>query len=835
MVVNGVIIKKKLKSAILLLGWRFFIDKKIMKVLKFGGSSLANKPAIEQVGKIIQSNDGQLLVVVSAMGGVTDRLHEIADEALSNPENCKLKIQSLVTSHFQILAELVGSDQSAKIQDIGHQLNQICMGVGLTKERTLRTLDLILSSGERFSAAIVTAYLEKLSVDVKLWESNEIIITNNDFGCARVDLERSKSKIPSKPELRQVNVFPGFIGGTVEGQITTLGRGGSDYSAAILANLFDAEVLEIWTDVDGIRTADPRLVKRSKLIEQLSYEEASELSHFGAKVIYKPSLNPVLKKQIPTKIKNTFNPDGAGTLISNVTQAELISGISSISSISLITISGRLISDVPQFTSDLFGTIAQANVKAVFITQSSSDNSITLGFHSKEAEIVKKHLSEKLKSELADGAIDPVVVDKDFSLLALIGSNMQNQVGISGKMFNILGKNGVSIKAIAQGSSERNISAIISQKDLNKSVNLLHEGFFLSESKRVNLFIIGTGNVGKAFLNQLSKQFTYLKKHHHLNVKAIGISNSRKMCFETDGIPLSKWSQRIEMGEQYDSESFFSHMFSLNLRNCIFIDITGSEMISKTYSEVLKRSISVVTPNKIAATGSMENYLELKRIARTFRSQFLFETNVCAGLPVLSTLNDLIRSGDKIHHIEAVLSGTLNFIFNEYNGSSSFASVIKKAKELGYSEPDPRLDLSGMDVMRKLLILVRESGFEMEMDQIEMQTFLPESCVDNADLDTFYTEVEKAESYFKTLYENAARQKHRLKMVAIYENGKAKVKLSEVADDHPFFNLEGKDNIVLFYTDRYKEQPLVIKGAGAGAEVTASGIFADVLRVSQTD
>lgn len=806
-----------------------------MKVLKFGGTSLGSDAAIKSVAEIIQSYDDQLFVVVSAVSGVTNSLQEIADVASHAPDTCMKLVDDLIQKHVNLYETLTGEQESEPLEKIGRELKQICQGVGLTHELTPRSRDIILSVGERMSAIIVTSYLETLSVDAQLTDSSKVIITNDRFGCAEVDFHASESLLPDLDQLSHVNIFSGFIGGTKDGQITTLGRGGSDYSAAILAHLFDADVLEIWTDVDGIMTADPRLVKRSRLIDQLSYQEALELSHFGAKVIYKPSVQPVMQKGIPTKIKNTFNPSAVGTLISEDAPKQLIRGISSIVDVSLITLSGKMLVGVPSFSAELFAVLSDAEIHVVFITQSSSEYTITLGFHTEEVILAKKALEKSFKQSLSQALLDPIAVEDGLSLLALIGSNMQNQVGVSGTMFHILGRNGVSIKAISQGSSERNISAVIAKSDLDKALNVLHEGFFLSETKRINLFIIGVGNVGKAFLNQVSKQFTYLKEHHHLNVKAIGIANSRQMCFEQDGIRLSQWESRLTEGETYSQDQFLARMYEMNLRNCILIDATASEEVAGTYMDVLSNSISVVTPNKIAATRSMDAYSNLKNTARRFKSQFLFETNVCAGLPILSTLNDLVRSGDRMQRVEAVLSGTLNFIFNEYDGETAFCDVIKKAKDMGYSEPDPRLDLSGEDVMRKLLILVRESGFEMEMEQIEMQTFLPESCIGNDSLEAFYEAVTKAEPYFKSLYEKAKEHHCRLKMVATYADGKAQVKLQEISGSHPFYNLEGKDNIVLFYTERYQDQPMVIKGAGAGAEVTASGIFADVLRISQSD
>jgi aspartokinase/homoserine dehydrogenase 1 len=562
-----------------------------------------------------------------------------------------------------------------------------------------------------------------------------------------------------------------------------------------------------------------------------------ELSHFGAKVIYPPSIQPALSKGIPIRIKNTFNPKHNGTLITKEwdENKELIRGISSIKAVSLVTLSGSSMVGIPRFSSRLFKALSLAQINVILITQSSSEHSISVGIDAKDAKKALSILSDEFFELIDAKRIDPIEVENDLSILALVGSNMRNQVGVSGQMFNVLGKNGVSIKAIAQGSSERNISAVIRKQDLDKALNVLHESFFQYVTRRINLFIIGTGNVGKAFIDQLTQQFSFLKKSHQLNIKIIGVANSRKMKFDKDGIRLSKWEKALDNGDSYGEQEFLNTMYSMNLRNSIFIDITASENVASLYSEILQKSISVVTPNKIAATGSYSDYLALKACSKKFGSKFFFETNVCAGLPVISTLNDLVRSGDQVNQIDAVLSGTLVFLFNEYDGSTKFVDVIKKAKKLGYTEPDPRLDLFGSDVKRKILILIRESGYEFEYDDIELESFLPKSCLESSSLEDFYDKVEQEEDHFLNLYNKAQKENARLKVVATYKNGKGSVKLEAINPSHPFYNLDGKDNIVLFYTNRYKEQPMVIKGAGAGADVTASGIFADVLRIAQTD
>ena len=815
----------------------YVFEHQFMKVLKFGGTSVGNKEAIEKVSQILDLYDDPLTVVVSAVGGVTDQLQRIIDQAVSGNRDYEGLIQQLLNQHVKLLNELTGEQKNSQLEEIIQQLSQICNGIFLLKELTPKSVDFVLGTGERLSSIIMHAFLAKKGMEVQLFDSRDFIVTKEAYGRDVVDLDVTLENVSkTKAHLKSVNIFPGFIATNAEGEATTLGRGGSDYSAAILANVLDAEVLEIWTDVDGLMTADPRLVKRSCLIKNVSYEEAMELSHFGAKVIYAPSIQPVFDKKIPVKIKNTFDEEALGTLISSESNnGQMVKGISSIQDVTLISISGNSLVGIPTFTHELFKVLAESDIHVVFVTQSSSEHTITLGMQAEEAIKADKVLKKAFGKMITEGHINPFKVERELSLIALVGSKMKNEVGVSGLMFHVLGRNGVSLKAISQGSSERNISAIIAKADLNKSLNVLHESFFLSRMKRINLFIIGVGNVGKAFLEQLKKQFKFLKENHQLNIKIIGVANSRKMQFEKDGIPISGWKEALEKGVPFGKEDYLTKMHELNFRNSIFIDITASSDISELYLDVLKKSISVVTPNKIAATRTYDQYLSLKATTKRYSSQFLIETNVCAGLPVLSTLNDLVRSGDQVNKVEAVLSGTLNFLFNEYDGSKSFTEIIQYAKEAGYTEPDPRLDLSGEDVMRKLLILIRESGYEAEYEDLQMHSFLPDSCQDSVSLEEFYEQVMKEESFFKKLYNNAVENGKRLKVVATYENGKGTVALKEIAPDHPFYNLEGKDNIVLFYTNRYSEQPLVIKGAGAGAEVTASGIFADVLRIAQSD
>ena len=807
-----------------------------MKVLKFGGTSLGSENSIRKVSEIIFENESDTVVVVSAIGNTTDKLYETAQLAKAGDSGYIDSYNQLHDLHVFLSEKLCG-EVPPEVESVFEKLLRVLEGVFLLKELTNRSLDFILGSGELLSSIIVSGFFSAKGRNTKRFDSREIIITDDQFGSANVISSLTDKNIKEAAgHFESINVFPGFIAGTESREFTTLGRGGSDYTASLLAASLEVDLLEIWTDVDGIMTADPRKVRRSHTLEKVSYEEALELSHFGAKVIYAQSISPVFNTGISVVVKNTFEPEKAGTLITQEhnNNNKLIKGISSIDKVSIMSVSGNASLNKIDFFPRLFKVLADNQVEIVFMTHSNSEYTVTLGFKASEAKKALMSLKREFRSKDENSIVHSEILEENYSLLALIGSKMKDQVGVSGKMFNVLGKNGISIKAISQGSSERNISAIIPGEDLSKALNVLHESFFLSEMRRLNLFIIGTGNVGKAFLDQITGQFSFLKTHHQLNVKVIGVANSRKMAFEKDGIPLSKWSQYLDRGDAFEKQDFFKTMKDLNFRNSIFIDITASEEISRLYTDILAESISVVTPNKIAATRSYEDYLKLKD-ARKCGSQFLIETNVCAGLPVLSTLNDLVRSGDQVNSLEAVLSGTLNFLFNEYDGKAPFSEVIKKAKDLGYTEPDPRLDISGEDVMRKLLILIRESTYAMEMDEIEIESFLPESCKESSSLEDFYAKIDAEEDYFRALYEQAKSRKCRLKVVASFQNGKGKVSLQEIPETHPFYHLEGKDNVVLFYTNRYKEQPLVIKGAGAGAEVTASGIFADVLRIAQSD
>jgi aspartokinase/homoserine dehydrogenase 1 len=582
-------------------------------------------------------------------------------------------------------------------------------------------------------------------------------------------------------------------------------------------------------------TANPALVKQAKSIPEISYQEAMELSHFGAKVIYPPTLQPIIEKNIPVYIKNTFKPSAAGTLIKNTTVAEtVVRGISHINDIALLTLEGSGMIGVPGYSQKLLTVLAQHHINVVMITQASSEHSICLGIDAAEADFAQETIDEAFALDIKTKKINPIRVEKALSIIALVGENMKNHQGISGRMFRALGNNNVNVKAIAQGASEKNITAVIDSKDIKKALNTLHEAFFEAQIKKLHLFVTGIGNVGSKFLEQVHQQGDFLREHFKLNTSVIGISNSRKMVFDPAGIDLENWSSKLDEGEKADKDLFFEKTKALNMRNAIFVDNTANPIIAGTYAHYLKNNIGVVTCNKIACADELANYQNLKKLSRKYNAPFLFETNVGAGLPIIDTLNHLIASGDQVHSIQAVLSGSLNFVFNSFNEKISFREVVAQAMQEGYTEPDPKIDLSGIDVARKILILARESGFAMELADIVNNSFLPQACLDTKTNEAFLASLDEHKAHFDALYQTAARENARLKYVATFEDGKATVGLKHIPQGHDFYNLEGSDNIVLFYTDRYAQQPLIVKGAGAGADVTASGIFADIIRIGKS-
>ncbi|WEK35789.1 MAG: bifunctional aspartate kinase/homoserine dehydrogenase I [Candidatus Pseudobacter hemicellulosilyticus] len=810
-----------------------------MQVLKFGGTSVANADNINKVVAIVRQalEKDRTIVVVSALGGVTDQLLQCGALAAAGDEQYKEKLQQLEQRHLDAVKSLIPvARQSSLLSWVKQRCNEmedICNGVFLLGELSARTRDRIVSFGELISSYIVTARFQE---EEAVWkDSRELILTDSSYGYATVDMAATAEKMQLYFEAVPGRLFivPGFIAADAKGLTTTLGRGGSDYTGALYAASLNAQVLEIWTDVSGMMTADPRLVPHAKALSHISYQEAMELSHFGAKVIYPPTIQPVMKKHIPVWIKNTFEPQAHGTLIETGApkNGNNIRGITSINRIALLSLEGSGMVGIPGFSRRLFEALADEHINVILITQGSSEHSICVGIEEGLAASAKQVVDQAFEVELRAGKVDPLVVEKELAIVALVGDNMKSHPGVSGKLFGALGRNGVNVRAIAQGSSERNISAVIAAADVKKAINVLHEEFFETSYKQVNLFIAGTGNVGSKLLAQLQQQQLYLLENLRLQVRVVGIANSKKMLFQEEGIDLRNWKALLDAGEPSDLSRFIETIRSRNLRNSVFADVTANDSVAKCYDQLLSKSISVVACNKIACSASYAYYRKLKDLAREYNAAFLFETNVGAALPVIGTLNDLMRSGDKVTRIEAVLSGTLNFVFNNYNGQGKFADVVRQAQEEGYTEPDPRLDLSGTDVMRKIMILTRESGERLEMEDIANHSFMPASCMEGSVAD-FYEEMARQEAHFKAIYDEAAAAGKKLKFVASYDNGKAAVGLQQIDPQHNLYHLYGKDNVVLFYTTRYPEQPLVIKGAGAGAEVTASGVFADILRAT---
>ncbi len=814
-----------------------------MKILKFGGSSVASAERIKGVIEIIskaQKEKQPIAVVVSAFSDTTDGLIEMGNRAILGKVDYTDLIKELEKRHFDVVKSFVKvkrqSSVLANVKMTINELEDVLHGVFLVKELSPRTLDFIMSFGERLSAYVISECLNDSNIEASFLDARNVIVTDDHFGIARVDFDSTNKKIKDHfKSVKTLQVITGFIGSTENNETTTLGRSGSDYTASIFGAALNAKTIEIWTDVNGMMTADPRKVKKSFPVSIMTYEEAMEMSHFGAKVIYPATMQPAMNKNIPIIIKNTFNPNFEGTLIckKNLSDKQVIKGISSIEEISLLRLQGSGMMGIIGISMRLFTSLARKKINVILISQASSEYSICFAVSTKDAATAKKEIEKEFVTEIKSGLIEEIIVERDLSIVAIVGGNMRHTPGMSGKMFHALGKNGVNVIAIAQGSSELNISAVIHKEDESKALNALHEAFFLSDKKSLNIFIVGTGLVGGTLISMIQNQFEYLSTEQFIEPVVIAVANSKKMYFNQNGIDLKSWKNKLDSSDNASNISdFVKKMKKFNLPNSVFVDCTASEALAVHYNHILESSISIVTPNKKANSGSYTNYKKLKQASQKYGVKFLYETNVGAGLPVINTLNDLLYSGDKILKIEAVLSGTISYIFNSFAKNTSFSEIVKQAKAKGYTEPDPRDDLNGMDVARKLLILAREIGLPFEMADIKIGGIVSEKCMKANSVDKFFTELIKEDVSLEKRRADADKKGCKLRYIALLEKGKASISLQEVDGQHPFYSLSGSDNIISFTTERYKERPLVVKGPGAGAEVTAAGVFADIIRIS---
>lgn len=810
-----------------------------MKIIKFGGSSVANSSTIQKVFDIIRDKlkSHEIAVVFSAFGGVTENLFSIAELAKKGDQTYRVLLQTLEERHMNLVRELIPVHQQSMVMTYVkvrfNELEDLFHGIFLIKESSPRTMDYVVSFGERLSTFILAEALQGQGIKSQFVDAREIIRTNGRFGQAKVDFEVTNALIQKFfKEHEGMKVVTGFVASTEKGETTTLGRSGSDYTSAILAAALQAEDLEIWTDVSGVLTADPKLVYTAFTIPQLSYNEAMELSHFGAKVIFPATMQPAMRRNIPIFIKNTFEPNNPGTLINgDENKQSLIKGISSISNISMVTVEGAGLMETIGASSRVFKALAEAKVNILLISQASSEHSICLAIKSDESIGAKEAIEAEFHYEIKSGEMNEVKVQHDLATIAVVGENMKHNPGASGRMFRALGRNNINVAAIAQGSSELNISAVISHQDLQKALNALHEAFFLSENKVLHVFLIGTGLIGKTLLGMIHRRQEKLHKASELDIQVHGLANSRFMSFHEDGFDLANPYELSEADAKMDLEKFVKQMEEMNFSNSVLVDCTASQSVADAYERILQAKVAIVTPNKKANSSSLEIYKKLKGLAKKRGVKFLYETNVAAGLPVISTLQDLMLSGDNVIRIEAVLSGSMNYIFSELESGTPFSEVVKQAKLKGYTEPDPRDDLSGMDVARKILILGREAEQELEFDAIEVQSMVPEDCQDAKSVDEFFEKLKGHDKEFAGLLAKAKEKGERLRFMATLENGKAKVGLNSLPESHPFSSLKGSDNMILLTTERYHDFPMIIRGPGAGADVTAAGVFADVIRI----
>lgn len=836
-----------------------------MKVVKFGGTSVGSPEGISHIINILKANAGEIkIVVVSAFSGITDTLIEMAQTAAEGKTLYPEKIEYISARHKESAARFIkgeGKKKAGKIIDsLLAEMKRVLDGVALLGELSPRTLDLVMSFGERLSASVLSEVFTANGISASFLDTRSLIKANDNFGSAQFFQKETYANIISFFDEKgdkdsSVYIATGFIGSTAAGQTVTLGRGGSDLTAAIFGAALGADEIEIWTDVDGIYTAAPKLVNNSFKIEEMLYSEAMEISHFGAKVLFPLTIRPAMDKGIPLSIRNTFNPGGSGTrVVKKTSDGEYpIRGISSISHIALVRIQGPGMVGVAGFSARVFGAMARRRISIILITQSSSEYSICFAVLPKDIPQADAALEEEFAQEIRLGIIDKPVTEVDLSIIAVVGSKMKSTTGISGRFFHALGRNGVNVVAIAQGSSEINISAVIPAEDEAKALNAVHEAFFQSTVRSVNLFLTGTGLIGGTLLEQIASHRKNLAEQDKININLVGVANVDRMVFCADGLDPKKVTALLngaEMAEKsgkgkaaekahpapepLDLAKFISTMISMNLPNACFCDCTASDAIAESYDRILEASIAVVTPNKRANSGKMKYYRKIISYSRERRIPYLYETTVCAGLPVISTLRDLYLSGDKVRRIEAVLSGTLSFIFNNYDGKKSFSALVREAKAKGYTEPDPRDDLNAMDAARKALILARECGLSLEFANVAIQPILPPACFNAKTVDDFFTELEKSDAVFEKRRAEAAAEGKALRYVAVIEEGKAKLSLRADPANSPFRSLVDSDNMVVITTDRYSKLPMVIKGPGAGAQVTAGGIFADIVRIART-
>lgn len=814
-----------------------------MKVLKFGGSSIGDAGRIKNVIEIVKNSiqkNKRIVLIFSAFYQVTDNLLKMSQVASEGNLDYKELFKKLEEKHISIAKKLLAvKTQSSILAQLKLHLNElddVLHGVFLVKEISSRTQDFILSFGERLSTYIISHVLIDQNIACEFLDSRSLLKTDESFGAAKVDFNKTYENICTYfSKHKKLQVVTGFIGSTYNNETTTLGRGGSDYTASIFAAALNAKEIEIWTDVDGVHTADPRKVKKAFPLKGLTYEEAMELSHFGAKVIHPPTMHPAMDKNIPIRIKNTFNRDFKGTLINGHTDRNnfLIKAISSIDNISLITIQGGGMVGVTGIAQRIFSALSAKQINIILITQASSEHSLCIAVMPKAASNAKKALQQEFYYEIKEKLIYDPVVETDLSIIAIVGENMRKTPGISGRIFQALGKNGINIVAIAQGSSELNISTVISRNDETKALNALHDAFFLSITKTVNVYIVGTGLVGGTLLKQITSQADFLAKEYLLNLKVIALANSKNMLIDSNSINPEKWEENLRSkGSKTNLNSFIKEMKKLNLPNSIFVDCTASDEVTLRYKDILDSSISVVTPNKRANSSSFDYYQQLKQSAIKHNVKFLYETNVGAGLPIISTVNDLVTSGDKILKIEGVMSGTLSYIFTSFKKGKTFSETVQEAREKGYTEPDPREDLNGMDVARKLLILARETGLSLELKNIKVENLVPPPVRGAKSTNDFFTKLKKHDDEFEAKRNAAEVKGNALRYIASLRNGKAEISLQEVDNKHPFYSLSESDNIFALYTKHYKDRPIVVKGPGAGADVTAAGVFADILRIS---